>query len=281
MHVSISGGMDRMAERARDFGCEAVQVFSRSPGGGKPRQLGAPELTRARDILDGAGIGPLVVHSPYFSNLASADEGLWGYAVETLTGELERAASLGSPYLITHLGRPAPGVSPEEALDRVAEAAGRALRSTSSLDSTVLLLENTAGSERELGARLEELALLADRLETEFPGRTGVCLDTGHAHAAGYDLSDAGGIARFAALAHSLFGPGRVRVVHANDCLAEAGSHLDRHARIGEGTIGEEGFRALMTEPALRGCPFILETPGSDEERAVDLERLRRLREGL
>jgi len=129
MHVSISGGMDRMAERARDFGCEAVQVFSRSPRGGKPRQLGAPELTRARDILDGAGIGPVIVHSPYFSNLASTDEGLWGYAVETLTGELERAASLGSPYLITHLGRPAPGVSPEEALRSEERRVGKECRS--------------------------------------------------------------------------------------------------------------------------------------------------------
>ncbi|HCW51402.1 MAG TPA: hypothetical protein DGR79_04960 [Clostridiales bacterium] len=279
MHVSITGGLARMAERARDFGCETVQVFSRSPRGGRARPLTPEEVAAMRDALDASGIHPLVIHTPYFVNLVSKDDRLREYAVQTLAEEMERAALLGSPYVVTHLGRPAQGVGREEALELALGSVGRALEAADTRGASVrLLLENTSGQDRELGADLEELALLVGRLEEDFPERVGACLDTCHAHAAGYDLGSREGVREFARLAASLFGRERVRVVHVNDSVAPAGSRRDRHAHVGGGTIGTEGFRALLAEPFLRGCPFILETPGGDRERAVDLDRLKGLR---
>ncbi len=279
MHVSISGGMDRMAERARDYGCEAVQIFSRSPRGGKARALSAEEVAGARSVLEAADVRPLVVHTPYFANLVAGDKDLRRYAVETVAEDLHRASELGSPYVVTHVGRPAPDLHPEAARELAAESLSSVLRAQGGTGGVILLLENTAGSEREMGASLEDLAGLLGRVEAGFPGRLGVCLDTCHAHAAGYDLSRPASVRRFIDLALELFGPERVRVVHANDSLAAAGSRLDRHAPVGAGTIGESGFRALLGDPRLRGCPFLVETPGTDEERARDLERLRRLRQ--
>lgn len=283
MHVSISGGMDQMAERARRHGCEAVQIFSRSPQGGKARPLGDEEVARARAILDQAGVNPLVIHTPYFINLVSADEGLREYGIESLVGELERAAVLGAPYVVTHLGRPPKGTAPPEAIELAVQSVARALRQVpdgSAAEALILLLENTAGSAREIGADLGELAALLDQLLPEFGSRVGICLDTCHAHAAGYDLGRPGGVSDFSRVAREMFGPERVRVVHVNDSVGEAGSHLDRHAPIGAGSIGVAGFRELLADAFLSRCPCLLETPGTDEERAVDLERLRRLRAG-
>jgi len=127
---------------------------------------------------------------------------------------------------------------------------------------------------------LEELAELLAMVDRASGGRTGICLDTCHAHAAGYDLGGPEGVAAFARRARELFGAGQVRVVHANDALEPAGSRLDRHTAIGAGTIGESGFSALLAEALFRDSPFLLETPGSDEERALDLVRLRRIRAG-
>jgi deoxyribonuclease-4 len=280
MHVSIAGGMNKMAERARAFGCEAVQVFSRSPRGGEARLLTMEELGEARRILDAAHIGPVVVHVPYFMNLCADDDEIRACTVATLAGELERACLLGSPYVVTHLGRPPEGsgeswrdlvrTSVDAAFDRAGGAAGQVM----------LLLENTAGAGREVGSRLEELAEVLGDLNRRLPGRVGLCLDTCHAHAAGYDLSQPEGVAAFADRATTLFGACDVRVVHANDAVGLVGEHKDRHAPIGQGTVGEAGFRALMRHALFRDCPFLVETPGSDEERAKSLACLKRIRSG-
>lgn len=283
MHVSIAGGLPRMAERARDFACEAVQVFSRSPQGGPARPIPPEEAAATRALLLAADIRPLVIHMPYFANLCAADVSLRAYASETLAGELERAALLGAPYVVTHPGRPGEGTSPEEARGLVVESVLRAFEMSPAAAARVrLLLENTSGSGRELGSSLEEIATLAEAIETGLgaPGRVGFCLDTCHAHAAGYDLRGARGVAALARRATELLGRDRLAVVHANDSLGEVGSRRDRHAPIGGGTIGEAGFRALLAEPHLAGCPFLVETPGSDEHRAADLARLKRLRAG-
>jgi deoxyribonuclease-4 len=288
MHVSIAGGLEKMAERARSFGCESVQVFSRSPRGGPARVLAPGEVAGCRRVLEEAGVRPLVVHVPYFINLCAADEGLRAYAVESLAGEFARAARLGAAYVVTHLGRPGEGVAAPDGLALAAASVAEAFRQAGDAGGPAgkaaggvrLLLENTAGSGREIGWRLEELAELLVMVDRASGGRTGICLDTCHAHAAGYDLGGPEGVAAFARRARELFGAGQVRVVHANDALEPAGSHLDRHAAIGAGTIGEAGFSALLAETLFRDSPFLLETPGSDEERALDLVRLRRIRAG-
>ena len=295
MHVSIAGGLEKMAERARAFGCESVQVFSRSPRGGPARVLAPGEVAGCRRVLEEAGVRPLVVHVPYFINLCAADEGLRAYAVESLAGEFARAERLGAAYVVTHLGRPGEGVEAPDGLALAAASVAEAFRQAGDAGGPAvaaggparkvaggvrLLLENTAGSGREIGWRLEELAELLVMVDRASGGRTGICLDTCHAHAAGYDLGGPEGVAAFARRARELFGAGQVRVVHANDALEPVGSRLDRHAAIGTGTIGEAGFSALLAETLFRDSPFLLETPGSDEERALDLVRLRRIRAG-
>jgi len=295
MHVSIAGGLEKMAERARAFGCESAQVFSRSPRGGPARVLAPGEVAGCRRILEEAGVRPLVVHVPYFINLCAADEGLRAYAVESLAGEFARAARLGAAYVVTHLGRPGEGVAAPDGLALAAASVAEAFRQAEDARGPAgdaggpagkaagdvhLLLENTAGSGREIGWRLEELAELLAMVDRASGGRTGICLDTCHAHAAGYDLGGPEGVAAFARRARELFGAGQVRVVHANDALEPAGSRIDRHTAIGAGTIGEAGFSALLAEALFRDSPFLLETPGSDEERALDLVRLRRIRAG-
>ena len=288
MHVSIAGGLEKMAERARAFGCESAQVFSRSPRGGPARVLAPGEVAGCRRVLEEAGVRPLVVHVPYFINLCAADEGLRAYAAESLAGEFARAERLGAAYVVTHLGRPGEGVEAPDGLALAAASVAEAFRQAGDASGPAgkaagdvrLLLENTAGSGREIGWRLEELAELLVMVDRASGGRTGICLDTCHAHAAGYDLGGLEGVAAFARRARELFGAGQVRVVHANDALEPAGSRLDRHAAIGAGTIGEAGFSALLAETLFRDSPFLLETPGSDEERALDLVRLRRIRAG-
>ncbi len=290
MHISIAGGLHKMAEKARDFGLETIQIFSRSPRGGLARDLGPEEVEAAKRILGEASIHPLVVHTPYFVNLCASEAEMRAYGVATVTGELERAALLGSPYVVTHLGRPGDGVGEEEALALAASTLAEILGRPASGGAVMLLIENTAGAGREVGSDLESLARLLERLE-DGPGgrlgtgaplaasRLGICLDTCHAHAAGYNLSTPEGVGAFTGLAERLFGRDRVRVVHANDSVGEAGSRKDRHAAIGEGTIGREGFRALLRDPLLQSCPFLLETSGSDEERAESARSLAAMRE--
>lgn len=279
--MSIAGGLDRMAERARVFGCETVQVFSRSPRGGQPRALATDEIQRARQLLLLADIDPVVVHMPYFANLCAPRADLRDYAVRTLAEELGRTAALGSSYLVTHLGRPGEVADKAGALARVEESILAAFAGAPpGSDTVMLLLENTAGGDEELGSSLTELAGVFGRLSEKLPGRVGLCLDTCHAHAAGYDLGAARGAAELARIVEDSFGPRALKVVHANDALGESGSGKDRHAPVGEGTIGARGFSALMAEPLFSACPFIVETPGSDEERARDLARLKTIRAG-
>ncbi|MCL6580484.1 MAG: deoxyribonuclease IV [Firmicutes bacterium] len=183
----------------------------------------------------------------------------------------------------THPGRPGKGTGPGEARRLVVESVLRAFEMAPDAAARVrLLLENTSGAGHELGASLEEVAALAEAIEEGLgvPGRVGFCLDTCHAHAAGYDLRHAAGVSALVGRVTELLGRDRLAVVHANDSLGEVGSRRDRHAPIGRGTIGEAGFRALLAEPHFAGCPFLVETPGSDEDRAADVARLKRLRAG-
>jgi deoxyribonuclease-4 len=223
-----------------------------------------------REMLDGAGIGPIVVHLPYFVNLAADDEVGWAASVDILTLELERAATLGAPFVVTHAGHSRG--DPAAARRRAILGIAKAIRTATA--SGVVLIENTGGG--ELGGRFEDLASLTEGLAAEGLGsRIGVCLDTCHAFASGYDLSSPHGAAMTLAEFDRVIGLGMIRALHLNDSAGVAGAGRDRHANIGRGHIPSATFGFLVNEPMFDGLAGILETPDRDPgAREADLVTL-------
>lgn len=253
-----------MARRARRLGCETVQVFSRSPRGGKASPLDPVDVSLMRETLEEHSIRPLVVHVPYFLNLASRDEGKRRVSVDILIEDLARTEAIGGKYLVTHLGHLSPDEASEspEAVARVALSVNEALETYRG--PVKILLENTAGQGREIGWRFEVLGAMLESLPQD---RVGACLDTCHAFAAGYDLSSPPAVERTLREFDRLVGLERLGVVHMNDSRGDLGSHVDRHEHIGQGKIGSEGFRAILSTTLLPDdIPGILETPQDSPE---------------
>ncbi len=272
-HTSISGSLDLAVDRAVAIGCDCLQIFY-----GSPRQW--RNVVYPNEVLDrfirkrrAAGLDPLVAHAAYLVNPGTPDRDLRrrsvGSLLFTLRG-LERLEGLG---VITHLGSRMQ--SPRGAALRRVAAAVRHILDAS--EHAMVLLENSAGPGGTLGATFEDLAAVLDAVGGD--PRVGVCLDTAHLFASGWDLRDAQGVAQMIAEANRAVGWDRVRVLHLNDSKEGLGSHRDRHANIGEGLIGSGGFRALLAHPRIRALPGIIETPGFDRKGpdARNLARLRRL----
>ena len=283
IHVSIAGGMEKMAWTAASLGCEAVQVFSRSPRGGKAKPLSPSDVAASKTVREEKGIWPLVVHVPYFLNLASKDPGKQGYSVETLVEDLHRTETLGGKYLVTHIGHKEKEEQPEspDALLRVLGSINEALAAY--IGPVMLLLENTAGMGQEIGHTFEALEFLVHSLPED---RVGTCLDTAHAFAAGYDVRGHDGMWEVLTTFDKSVGLGRLRAIHINDCKGDLGGRLDRHAHLGEGKIGIETFRALINSDLLPSdFPGLLETPvdepGDDLTNIKRIKELRRAHAGL
>lgn len=274
VHVSIAGGVDRAVERASDLGCDVFQIFVKSNRQWAARPLEQDEISRFRDQCDVLEVGPGYAHACYLLNLGSADSTLWDRSCTTCALELERSGVLGLHGLVLHPGAHG-GAGPDAALERILAGIQRVLESVP--DGPALLLECTAGQGTSIGARLEELRWLLDRTD---PERVGVCLDTCHLHAAGYRLDGAPEVrGSLDAIERALDGFERVRLIHLNGSRAPAGSRRDRHAGIGEGTIGNGGFHALLQDRRIRRLPGILETPKGDGDRLdrLNLARVRAL----
>lgn len=277
LHVSIAGGWAAVGERARGEGCRALQVFSRSPRGGKAKPIDPTQVSALWTTLREGGIGPLVVHVPYFINLASPDEGIHAAAVELLAEELRRADALGAAAVVTHFGDHR-GSGDAAGLSRVVSAVRAALDAAPG--RAMLLLENAAGEGGECGTRFEELAAVIDQLGDD--PRLGVCLDTAHAFAAGYDIRRPEAARDLVGELLRLFGRDRLRCLHLNDSKAPLGARRDLHANIGDGEIGAACFEALCQMPELADLPGILETPDrTPGARAADLRQLLAWSEGV
>ena len=260
VHVPIAGGLLQAIERATRLGCETMQIFSRSPRGGKAAPIPG-ELARTFDrARRAAGIEPLAVHTPYVLNLASPQPAMWAYSASLYAEEYARAAALNAGFLVTHVGS-LRGDGEAAGVGRVAEAISRALRCTGG--PTMVLLENTAGAGQGLGYRFEQLAAIRDAVAE--PARVGVCLDTAHLFAAGYAIHTAGGLHETIAAFDRLVGLQHLRLVHLNDSKAPFGSRIDRHWHIGQGEIGLAGFGRLLRHPAFAQMPCVLETPKQTE----------------
>jgi deoxyribonuclease-4 len=269
--------MEKMAKTAIELGCETVQIFSRSPRGGKAKPLDPDDVTRMKQLLEAHDIRPLVIHAPYFVNLASVDEAKRSYSIEVLAEDLTRAEALGAGFVVTHIGHKHPDEPDDgsQALCRVIDSLNEVLDAYSG--PVKLLLENTAGQGQELGAGFEELGKLVQVLP---PDRVGTCFDTSHALGWGYDLSDPGMVEQIFRAYDQLVGLDTLEVMHLNDSKMPPGSRRDRHAHIGKGSIGLEGFREIINYPGLKPeIPGIMETPKdtptADEDNLATVKALR------
>lgn len=283
IHTSIAGGLNQALERAKSLGCNALQIFSMSPrmwptykGAQGNRRLSRAEVQQFRARRTELRLGPLVIHDNYLINLASEDRGVRTRSSQALREELVRAVLLGADFLVMHPG--SGGTTPlGSAIEAVAEGLTDAVRGLA-LGQLRVLLENTAGQGTSIGWRFEHLKAILDAC----PGLPlGVCLDTAHAFAAGYDICCEAGLERTLAEFERLIGLKRLFVVHVNDSKAPAGSRVDRHEHIGRGKIGSRCFRQLLNHPLIAKMPgraFILETPidrpGDDLRNVRTLWRL-------
>ena len=276
-HLSIAGGLHNALLEAEKLGMETVQIFTKNQQQWKCSPLAEPAVAGWRSHCDRLGFKRTVSHGSYLINLASPDSALRRKSIELFTEELSRCVTLRIPYLVTHPGAHM-GEGEEGGLRRVAEALDEVHMAVPA-DGVVTCLEITAGQGSSLGYRLDHLSQIIEMVDE--PKRLGVCLDTAHLFAAGYDFRGR----KYAAFRKQLqktIGLKRVKVLHLNDSKKALGSRVDRHEHIGRGMIGIEGFRPFLRDEAFVNVPKILETEkGTDEQGrswdAVNLEVLRSL----
>ena len=255
--MSIAGGLPRAVDRAEASRCDALQIFTKSTGQWRARLLPPEEIALFRRRLDETGIHPVVAHNSYLINLAAADPALRARSIDALGAELDRADALGLQGLVMHPGSYTTG-SESAGLERIARAIGSLLRARPRA-KPMILLEHTAGQGTNLGHRFEHLQKILEYLQGS--PRVGVCLDTCHLLAAGYDICSEQGYASTFEELDRLLGLDRVRVFHLNDSKRPCGSRVDRHDHIGKGCLGLEPFRRLLNDRRFDALPMILETP--------------------
>jgi deoxyribonuclease-4 len=271
--MSIAGGVDRALVVGKELGCEVVQIYTKSSSQWAARGLRDDEVTAFRAGMRTLGIPLVAAHDSYLINLCSPDEALWRRSVEAFGHELERCQRLGIKYLIAHPGSHR-GAGAQEGIRRIVAALDEILSRGSRV---TVLLETTAGQGTSVGHRFEHFAEILGRARER--GRVGVCFDTCHAHAAGYELRTAEGYHRTFEEFDRLVGIGRIKAFHLNDCRRPLGSRVDRHWHIGRGFLGLEPFRLILNDPRFDGLPGFLETPKGEDctEDRVNLRALRKL----
>jgi deoxyribonuclease-4 len=265
VHVSISGKIFKSIDRAKAIGCTAMQIFSHNPRGWKVSPLLDDDVRIFKEKLNESKIHPLVVHTSYLINLASPDEDLYKRSIDSFKLDLERADMLGATFLVTHIGS-----SKDRDIQYGIKRASDALNSVLEDDKNrkiKILLENTAGSGSIIGYRLNQIKAITDSVKENHS--LGLCFDTCHGFASGYDLRDMDSIEELIKEIDSLLGMDRLCLIHLNDSKGSLGSLIDRHEHIGKGKIGIKGFEMLINHQAMRDMPMILETPKKEEQDDV------------
>ena len=275
-HLSIAGGLPRAVDRAEASGCRALQIFTKSAGQWRARELPPEEIALFRRRVRETKIRPVVAHNSYLINVAAADPALRRKSIAALRDELDRAESLGLDGLVMHPGSYTSGTE-GGGLKLIGDALAAILASRPN-GRTRILLEHTAGQGTNLGHRFEHLAEIIDRLGGS--SRVGVCLDTCHLLAAGYDICSEEGYRETFRQFGRLVGFSRLKAFHLNDSKKPCGSRVDRHEHIGQGCIGVEPFRRLVNDPRFAKLPMLLETPKLDtpeSRRLSDADPLDRM----
>lgn len=273
-HVSVAKGLASAVTYAAEVGCETIQIFAKSPQQWSGPKKEPVDAAAFRSALAKAGIAPVFTHAAYLINIGSRDAVLHERSIEALADELERGALLGAEAVVLHMGTRA-----YDETTRAADYAAASIRAgwdraCQRCDPPRIAFENSSGAGRAYGTTVEQLCAVAEAVGHAVP--TAFCLDTCHAHAAGLDVVTGKGWADLAELFERLCGLERLLVVHANDCAYVKGERRDRHAWVGDGTIGRDGFRAMLAESRLAHAAAIVEMPG--EPPVKDAENVRRLK---
>lgn len=274
LHVSIAGSIDKAVDNAVATGCTAFQIFTRNPRGWAVKPLTNNDTTNFKEKLAKTKIDKFatVAHMPYLPNLSSPDEDPFARSLDSLIDEVKRCSKLGIPYIVAHLGSHK-GKGEEKGIEMLVRAFTKAAADTP--DDVMILLENTAGQKNSVGSDLDQLGSILSKLKPA--KRFGVCFDTCHAFAFGYDMRTEKGVASTLEKLDNGIGFERLKILHLNDSKGELGSNLDRHEHIGLGHIGEKGLGHIIKAINRKKIPIILETP--IDERRDDVGNLNKARE--
>jgi deoxyribonuclease-4 len=271
-HVSQSGGLENAAQRGRDRNCRAIQIFNQSPRMWRPTAYGEDDFAAFRDALAGGPIKAVLIHAVYLLNCASEDREIREKSLASLIQSLRVGDGIGAAGVVLH-----PGSAKQGNVGAAIKRAGKVIkRALAESDHCRLDLEDTAGAGGTLGRSFEELAALLDAAGDD--ERLGLCLDSCHLYASGYDVSTQEGLAATLDECDRIVGLNRLRALHVNDSLAKFGSNRDRHAVLGEGELGDRGIATFLSEPRFAELPCVLETGrDGDAPSAEDVAQARRL----
>jgi len=274
LHVSIAGSIDKAVDNAVATGCSAFQIFTRNPRGWAAKPLTSSDATNFKEKLAKSKIDRLatVAHMPYLPNLSSPEDDPFARSLDSLIDEVKRCSKLGIPYIVAHLGSHK-GKGDEKGIEMLVKAFTKAAKDTS--DDVMILLENTAGQKNSVGSDLDQLGSILSQLKPA--KRFGICFDTCHGFAAGYDMSTEKGAAATLEKLDKAIGFEHLKILHLNDSKGELGSNLDRHEHIGLGHIGEKGLGHIIKTINRKKIPIILETP--IDERRDDVGNLKKVKE--
>ncbi|MFA4984850.1 MAG: deoxyribonuclease IV [Candidatus Omnitrophota bacterium] len=276
VHVSTGGGIYEALSRAKDLGCNTMQIFSRNPQRWRQSFLNKEDIAEFNRREEQLKVRPIFIHVPYLINLASPNPRLYESSIEAYIEDILEAHTLKADYIVTHMGSHKE-TSEEKGLKRLTEALDIIIGRTSNT-KVGILLENTAGSGSWLGYKFAHQKTVLEGLADK--ERVGFCIDTAHAFLAGYDISTREGLEAALAEIDRMIGLNLVRLIHLNDAKDKLGSHHDVHEHIGKGKIGIEGMRRIINHPQLRNKPFILETPKKGpHDDAINLAVVRGLRD--
>lgn len=274
MHVSISGSIDKSVDNATVLGCSAFQIFTRNPRGWNAKPLSNTDITKFKEKLAASKIDRFatVAHMPYLPNLSSPEEDPFVKSTNSLLEEVKRCSKIGIPYLVAHLGSHK-GAGDQKGIEKLINAFTKAAAETP--DDVIILLENTAGQKNSVGSNFEQLASIL--LQLKPAKRFGVCFDTCHAFAAGYDLRDEKATKSTLEQFDKFIGMENLKIVHLNDSKGEIGCNIDRHEHIGLGYIGETGLSYVIKFANSKKIPIILETP--IDNRRDDFGNIKKVKE--
>ena len=271
-HVSTSGGIHTAIDRIEAMDGDCVQIFTQSPRTWRPTNHDPANFERFKERRAEAGIGAVVCHALYLINLASPDDGIYAKSVAALENTVDVGCAIEADGVVFHVGSHL-GSGFDAGLERAVPALRKALKRCS--ETTWLLIENTAGAGGTIGRSIEELAAIYHALDAH--ERLGICLDSCHLYASGYDVTERRELDRVLREVDERIGLDRLRTLHANDSKAPLGSNRDRHENIGEGLMGE-GLGAFLAHPRLQELPVLLEVPGKDG-KGPNADEVRKLRE--
>lgn len=275
LHISIAKGIDLAVDRAKEKTCNTFQIFTSNPRSWKSRSLKINEAIKFNEKLHKYKMDPIFSHIPYLPNFSSPNMTVYKKSVKSLVEELDRCDRLTIPYIVIHLGSHL-GKGRKVGLKRITNAINTAFNSSNG--KSTLLLENTAGTKNSMGSSFREIQEIIDQISDNY--RLGICFDTCHAFAAGYDLRNATSIGETIDNLKEEIDLERLKVIHANDSKGKLASHMDRHEHIGKGHIGNKGFRTILHTDIFRRLPIILETPiDNSRDDLKNLARIRKLSE--